>query len=405
MRIQLWSCNYGPEPMGIGPISSIWARKMADRGHEIDVVAAHPHYPEPVWGTKLVAYRETRDGIKITRLPLIIGRDSPRKRIQQEMSFLASQTAAVPFLGKPEAIVSVSPSFPALLPAMMATRIRSIPWFIWLQDILPDGAVTVGYLDETRSVVRWSRRLESAAYRSATGVIVLSNSFRENLVEKGIQDSKISVAYNPATLPVKSLYLDAGGDEPPRVLVMGNIGKSQGLKEVVKDFENNAELETMGARLVIAGSGVAEDEVREAIRTDRVEMTGLLGREQLESQIRRASLAAVTQAYDEGEFNVPSKLMNYLATGLPVIGSVRPSSEAARIIRDSGSGWIAPPREFGSTVANALADPLRLREFAQNGFRFAAENFSPEALAIKFEMAMGCRPSGSLSQDGHDSLS
>lgn len=392
MRIQLWSCNYDPEPMGIAPLAGVWARAMAARGHEVEVIAAHPHYPDPIWGKRILPYTEVRDGIRVRRLPLFIGRKNPRERLLQETSFLASLSAAGPFLGKPDAIVSTSPSFPALLPAMLASRLRRVPWYVWLQDILPDGAVATGYLEHAGLVVRGSRRLESAAYRAAAGIIVLSESFRENLLAKGVNDEKITVAYNPATISGESLYGPADPTAAPRILCMGNIGRSQGLPGIVCDFEDNQALAEIGAKLVIAGTGVAAAEVQAAISTDRVEMTGLLDLEQIKGELRRSTLAAVTQAYDAGEFNVPSKLMNYLAAGVPVIASVRRTSEACRIVTESNSGWIAEPGEFGSTIARALKDPEELRRRSENGHRFARENLSAESLTASFERAMLATP-------------
>lgn len=389
MRIQLWSYNYDPEPLGIGPVSTAWARAMSERGHRIEVIAAHPHYPAPEWGVRWTPYREIRDGIPVTRLPLVSGRSSGRRRILQELSFLASQSAASPFLGRPDALISVSPSFPALLPAMLAARARRVPWYLWLQDILPDGASTTGLVDESGAIYRSSRRLEDAAYRSARGIVVLSESFRRNLVAKGVPGSKIEIAFNPATFPVESLYGrdDSGG--PPRIVCMGNIGRSQGLAAIVADFEAHPGLAEAGARLVICGDGVAAPEVRATIRTDRVEMPGLLSQEDLRAELSRASLALVSQAYGEGEFNVPSKLMNYLAAGLPVIASVRPESEAARIVESSRAGWIAPQGRVGDVAAAALEDPGSRLERSRAGLRFAADNLTPSALAGRFEALIG----------------
>lgn len=384
MKIQLWSCNYDPEPMGIAPLAGVWAREMSSRGHEVEVIAAHPHYPSPIWGHRFTPYREVRDGIPVRRLPLLIGRDSSRQRLAQEGSFLASLALASPVLGRPDVVVSTSPSFPALLPAMIATRMRRIPWLIWLQDILPDGAVATGYLERAGFVVRASRHLERAAYRQAAGVVVLSQSFRENLLAKGVPDSKITVAYNPATISGDPLY-GPDPDEPPRILCMGNIGRSQGLPSIVEDFQSNRDLADRGVRLVIAGSGVAEDEVRAAIKTDRVTMTGLLDQGQIRTELGRASLGAVTQAYDAGEFNVPSKLMNYLAAGIPVLASVRDTSEACRIVEKSAGGWVAASGEFGETAARVLGEPERLADRSRNGHRFARRNLTATALADRFE--------------------
>ena len=68
LRIQLWSIYYDPVPTGIGPVSTIWARAMRDRGHEVGVVTAHPHYPTADWGTSRRPYREERDGISVLRV-------------------------------------------------------------------------------------------------------------------------------------------------------------------------------------------------------------------------------------------------------------------------------------------------------------------------------------------------
>src|SRR4051794_26276032 len=166
MRVQLWSYNYDPEPTGIAPVSTTWARAMRDRGHDVSVVAAHPHYPTREWGTRLRPYRENRDGIPVLRLPLWIGRSGGLQRVRQEVSFMISQAAAVPALGDPEVVVAVSPSFPALMPAMVDSRLRRRPWVLWLQDILPDGAAATGLLPDG-PLLTAARAFERAAYRSA----------------------------------------------------------------------------------------------------------------------------------------------------------------------------------------------------------------------------------------------
>src|SRR5215211_8783035 len=114
MDLQLWSYNYDPEPTGIAPISALWAREMVKRGHHITVVAAHPHYPKPLWGSRRLPYREVRDGVRVVRFPLMIGRRTSGERMRQELSFLAGLTAGIPLLRRPDLMIMVSPSFPAL---------------------------------------------------------------------------------------------------------------------------------------------------------------------------------------------------------------------------------------------------------------------------------------------------
>lgn len=390
MRIQLWSYNYDPEPSGIAPLSAVWARAMLARGHDVEVVAAHPHYPEPRWGRRLTPYREIRDGVRVLRLPLWVGRGSALQRMRQEASFTTAVSLAAPVLRTPDVIVAVSPSFPALVPAMANARARRIPWVLWLQDILPDGATMTGILDEGR-IVKLARRLERRAYRSASRIVVISESFKDNLRTKGVAEGKLVRSYNPASRPILAAMRDPAAVDPTAVLTMGNIGHSQNLVNVVRSFEDSRDLVDLGARLVLAGDGEAGPDVRAAIRTDRVKVTGVLAIEPLERELRRAAVAVVSQRYDGIDFNVPSKLMNFMAYGIPTVASVGPDSEVARIIAASGGGWVADSADTGQLAAR-LAEVLRDRAAREQRGRaalaFAQRHFSPEHAAQRFEGAL-----------------
>ncbi|MEJ7783701.1 MAG: glycosyltransferase family 4 protein [Solirubrobacteraceae bacterium] len=390
MRIQLWSYNYDPEPIGIAPVSAVWAQAMKARGHEVEVVAAHPHYPEPVWGHRLKPYREWRDGVRVLRLPLWVGRGSALQRVRQEASFASALSLAAPMLRTPDIVVAVSPSFPALVPAMANARARRIPWVLWLQDILPDGAMMTGILDEGR-VVRAARRIERAAYRSASKIVVISESFKDNLRGKGVAEPKLVRCYNPATRPIRDAMRDSDAIDPRTVLTMGNIGHSQNLVNVVRSFEESSALRELGARFVLVGDGEAGRDVRAAIATDRVRATGVLSSESLERELRRATVAVVSQRYDGVEFNVPSKLMNFMAYGIPTVASVRADSEAARIIEESGGGWVtdsADTRQLAAKLAEVITDVAGREARGEAALAFARCHFAPEHVAQRFEVAL-----------------
>jgi colanic acid biosynthesis glycosyl transferase WcaI len=381
MRIQLWSYNYEPEPTGIAPVSTVWAKAMRDRGHDVSVVAAHPHYPSPEWGKRLRPYRETRDGIPVLRLPLWIGRSGGLQRVRQEVSFMLSQTAAVPMLGDPEVIVAVSPSFPALMPAMLDSRMRRRPWVLWLQDILPDAAAATGLLPDG-PLLGAARAFERAAYKSADRIVVISGTFEENLIGKGVPAEKLARIYNFATRPLTERE-PADRFSAPLVLHMGNIGFSQGLA-----FERSAEMARRNVSFVLAGDGLATAAIRSSVRGDRVQLPGVLPSADLERMLQRATFGLVSQQPYEVEFNVPSKLMNFMAYGLPIVAMVRRESEVARLVESAGAGWIADPADpdsFPRVVAAALDDPAETNRRGEAAQVFARERFTPERSAEQFE--------------------
>jgi colanic acid biosynthesis glycosyl transferase WcaI len=400
MRIQLWSYNFDPEPTGIGIVSTVWARGLRDRGHHVEVVAAHPHYPEPRWGTRRLPYREQRDGIDVLRLPLWIGRESAAARYRQELTFMAAQAAATPFLGRPDVMVSASPSFPALLPAVANVRARRIPWVLWLHDLLPDGATATGLVDEGGTVIKLARRLENAAYRAADRIVVLSRAFTENLVDKGVPAEKIELIYDPATRVPARPAKSRSRSRSLRILSMGNIGHSQGLTSLVRAFEARPEV---AAQLVITGTGVAAEEARLAIASERVQMLGLVDDQRLETELTEADVAFVSQRYDGSEFNIPSKLMNFMAYGLPILAAVNPAGEVARLVNESGGGWVvdsSDPDAFPREVARLVAADDEVRERAEASQSYADERFTQAGFAEHFERVL-LSVAGGRSTTGH----
>lgn len=389
MRIQLWSYNYDPEPSGIGPVSTTLARALHERGHDIDVVAAHPHYPAPVWGKRRLPYRERRDSIDVLRLPLWVGRATTAQRYRQELTFLAAQFAALPAMRRPDVSLVVSPSFPALLPAIVAHRLWRSPWVLWLHDILPDGAAATGLLEEGGLVLQASRRLESAAYKDTSLIVALSTAFERNLLAKNVPGDKIRVIYDPATrAPHRPISLEgAAPDRPWRVLSMGNIGYSQGLAPLVDAFESS-DLSADDVLLRITGVGVAADDVRDKVRTDRVQMLGMLSDDALEEELLATTIAFVSQHHTGSEFNIPSKIMNFMAYGLPVLAAVNPRSEVAKIVERSGGGWVVDssrPESFPQKLAELLDRPSEVQERARAALRYAGEHFSVATFAERFD--------------------
>jgi colanic acid biosynthesis glycosyl transferase WcaI len=391
LRIQLWSYNYDPEPTGIGPVSRVWAEGLRDRGHDVEVVAAHPHYPEPVWGSRILPYREVRSGIPVLRLPLWIGRETASERYRQEISFMMAQFASTPALSRPDVLVSASPSFPALFPAMLNARIRRVPWVIWLHDILPDGAASSGIVDESSVVIRAARRLERAAYREAGRIVVLSQAFTANLTDKGVPEQKIELIYDPATrVPVQEPSLGPR-PQPPRLLSMGNIGYSQGLAPLVAAFERSEDLAGTAVQFVITGNGMAAEDTRSEIRSHRVEMPGVVDDGRLEQELRAATIAFVSQQYDGAEFNIPSKIMNFMAYGLPVLAAVNPTGEVARIVGEANAGWVvdsSDPDSFPRKLAEILRAPAEIVARGEAAYQHAQRHFTQAGFAERFDTSL-----------------
>jgi colanic acid biosynthesis glycosyl transferase WcaI len=363
----------------MGPIAALWAEEMRRRQHDVSVITAFPHYP-PIFQQRWRPYRERRNGVPVLRLPLLTGHETTARRVFEEVSYTACAAIAASAAPRPDAAVVVSPSFLALQPVLRLMQARRVPTLLWLQDILPDAAATTGLL-RNRRALDMARFLERTAYQKASRIVVISKTFRQNLIEKGVSPSKIVTIYNPAS---RGFQRKRNSGNEMRILAMGNIGYSQGLNRFVRAFEDS----DVAARLVVIGTGEREDDVRAEIHSNRVEYLGLVDDRRLDQELERATLGLVTQRPDVLEFNVPSKLMTMMARGLPIFAFVRTDSEVERIVRSSGGGWVADcssPDRVSAVLHRVLADPTELSRRGSAAEAFARREFAVDRVAQRFE--------------------
>jgi len=102
----------------------------------------------------------------------------------------------------------------------------------------------------------------------------------------------------------------------------------------------------------------------------------------LDAQDFRGLMAAsevclVTQQESVSEIVFPSKIVTYLAAGRPIIASVHPACEVARITRESGAGSVVAA-ENPSALLEAIRE-LRssdLRKAGENARAYACKRWS-----------------------------
>jgi glycosyltransferase involved in cell wall biosynthesis len=83
--------------------------------------------------------------------------------------------------------------------------------------------------------------------------------------------------------------------------------------------------------------------------------------------------------------------MNFMARGVPVLASVRPESETARLVESSGGGWLADaadPDDFPRAVRRIAASPEERAARGEKARVFAQEHFSADRIAEQFERSL-----------------
>lgn len=391
MRILLWSPNYAPELTGIPPLVTDAAEWLAARGHSVDVVTAVPNYPQRRIHDEYagVLWRsEDRNGVRVHRSWLRATRET--SLLDKALYELSISTFALPnasrIAGRVDVILCVVPTLLAGLYGAVLARVLRKPLVLWIQDlVLHAGAAVVG--PGGARLLAGAAGLERWLYRRADGLIVCSPGFREHLAGAGVDDDRVHTIYNWAdTDTIRPC--EPKENRPPRFLYAGNLGHTQG-------FETLLEAARLGGNSLavdIVGAG------NEALRVERlaasvanVTVRGPVAAAEYPGVLAAADVHIVLQRKVAAGANLPSKISSSLASGRPIVGSLRQDTPAARLLEESGAAVVVPaesPHLLAEAMLQLAGDPSRRAQLGRSGRAYAELHLSREPALARLESVL-----------------
>ena len=380
MHILFLTDNFPPE--GNAPASRTYehAREWVKLGHAVTVITCAPNFPEGVVfdGYKNKWYqRNVMDGINVVRVKTYItANEGFAKRILDYISFGIMGGIAGLFQKRPDVIVSTSPQFFCACGAWVLSVIRWKPWVFELRDIWPASITAVGAMEKNR-VIRVLERLEMFLYRRADRIVAVTNSFKTELIERGIDVNKIDVVINGVDLskysPVESKnakladqYALAGK------FVVGYIG-THGMAHALDKVLDAAEVlrDNDDVRFLFAGGGAERASLERLTAKQGLSNVVMMPRQPKEMMPAVWSLCDISliSLRDTPLFTkvIPSKIFESMGMGLPMVIAC-PGGEATEIIEGTSSGVVVEPenpKALADCVAALYFDRARLAELAR----------------------------------------
>jgi glycosyltransferase involved in cell wall biosynthesis len=219
---------------------------------------------------------------------------------------------------------------------------------------------------------------------------VISESTKEDLVERGIPEESIHVIY--CGIDHEMYTTEAGGNptEPPYILYLGRLKRYKGIELVLDAFEE-IRARRDGVRLVIAGDGdhrgALERKCRSMGLEPEVTFTGNVPEEEKIRLYRGASLVMNTSEKEGwGLTNIEAQ-----ACGCPVVATDSPGLRESVV--DGETGFLVRGREKGDLAQRALeilVDPLLRSKLSEGGRRwvrrFTWERAAEETLDLMREV-------------------
>jgi len=389
MKIIILSINYWPEVTGIGAFTTYRAEYLAAAGHQVEVCTTFPYYPEwkvPQKYSGRLALKEELNGVRILRSYAYIPNSvTPLKRIFHEASFIIGSTIRAVTRKRPDVMLVVSPPLGLAMTAILLSRLWRIPYVFDVEDLQPDSAADLRMLPG--SVVKLLYKVEKAAYRHARLVTTLTPGMRNKIIDKGIAEEKVELLEPRMDDSLMDLRLEEGSafrrryDLGEKFLVThsGNMGVKQGLDVVLNAAALNRDDDSM--LFLLVGDGADSERIkRRAAELDlwNVRFLPLLDQADFRGLMAASGICLVTQKQSVSEIAFPSKIVTYLAAGRPIVASVNPDSEVARITRESGAGRVVEA-ENPVSLLQAIRE-LRsedLRKPSENAHKYASQRWSP----------------------------
>ncbi len=240
-----------------------------------------------------------------------------------------------------------TPPTQGLLAGLLSKKLKC-PFIYSLQDIFPDSLVTTGLSTKSSIVWKLGRKIEDKTYSYAQKIIVISNSCKNNLLNKGVDESKLELISNwvdiENIIPVpreKNALIDELHIDPSKFLVVyaGNFGAAQGA-DIILDAARKL-LDNKNIQFIIFGGGSEFDDAVNTVKKNNLTniiINPLLPRERVSEVYSLGDVALITCKPGVGNSGMPSKTWSIMACNTPIIASFDTESDMSEILTASGAG-------------------------------------------------------------------
>lgn len=391
--------HYFPPEIG-APSARIYemAKHWVELGNEVHVVTCFPNHPTGIipdeYQGKKYMY-ELMDGIHVHRNYVYA---TPNKGFIKKtlghISFMVSSVLiSMRKIKKPDVIVTSSPTFFSIFSGYWFSLWKKAPFVLEIRDLWPAAMIELGVMKKG-VITNILEKMELFFYRKCKRLIMVTKSFKENVVSRGVDENKVHVITNGVNQELfypkeKNITLlkKYGLEDKFIVSYVGAHGISQNLStilEVAQSLEEDNEIQ-----FVFIGEGAEKDKLK-----DTVNEKGILNVIFIDSQPKEM----IPEFYNLSNISliplknielfktfIPSKMFEIMACGVPIVASLE--GEAADILNKSKAARVVKPdnsEEIKKAIINIKSDKTLYDQLKENGPAFVEQNYSRKKLAEKY---------------------
>ncbi|MHB1543523.1 MAG: glycosyltransferase family 4 protein [Gammaproteobacteria bacterium] len=394
MRILFLSDNFPPEVNAPATRLFEHASQWVRDGHAVTVITCAPNFPE---GKIYPGYRnrwrqvESVSGIRVVRVKTYItANEGFFTRTVDYLSFMIMGFTLGIFEKRPDVVVATSPQFFCAIGGWALAAVKRRPFVMELRDLWPASILAVGAMRKG-VLIRFLESVEAFLYRRATLIVSVTESFRTELIRRGIAADKIRVVLNGVDLKryrpqPRDLQMAHAFDvnAPFVVGYIGTHGMAHALPKVLDAAERLQDHPEI--RFFFAGAGAERKNIEHQVAERGLLNVRLIPRQPKECMPALWSLCdlVIVPLRNHPIFAtvLPSKIFEAMAMGVPILASL-PEGEATALLRETRAGECVPPEDpvqLAERIADLAQNPERLRQMRLHAHA-AVGRYSRERLA------------------------
>lgn len=394
MKILFLTDNFPPEVNAPASRTFDHCREWVKNGDEVTVITCAPNFPQ---GKVYSGYKnklwqeEWIEGIRVIRVwSYIVANKGFLKRTLDFISYSVSSFLAGLFV-KSDLIVATSPQFFTALSGRALSFWKRTPWVMEVRDLWPESIKTVGAMKDN-AFIRHFEWQEKRCYKSAKKIVVVTDSFRKKLIERGIPSEKIAVVKNGVD---RSLFIPEQKDTElisklklEGKTVVGYIGTHGMAHKLDFIIQTASKLKDTNPEyhFLFIGNGAEKEKLlklKEDLKCDNVTMLDSVPKAEVKNYISILDVCLINlRKSDLFTTVIPSKIFENAAMEIPILMGVE--GEAKEIVEHYNAGICFEPENEEDFIAKLkiVTNPENQKVFKE-GCKELAIDFDRKNLAEK----------------------
>lgn len=394
MKILFITDNFAPEVNAPATRTYEHVKEwIKDKDIEVTIITCAPNFPhgKVYEGYKNKLYqKEYIDGIEVIRVWSYITSNSGFvKRVLDYISF-GIMAFIVGLFKKHDLIIATSPQFFTTWAAWGLSKIKRKPWIFELRDLWPESIKTVGAMKQGK-VIDILEKIELGLYKSCNKVVAVTDAFKTNLINRGIDANKIEVVTNGSNVELFSareknqeLLKSLGLENKFIIGYIGTHGMAHSLDFIVTSI---SKIEDKDIHFLFIGDGAMKEKVLEIANDLKIKNATFLNPIKKEEVPEYLNICDISLAPLKKEDNfktvIPSKIFEASAMRKPTLLGVE--GQAQEIIETHNAGLCFEPeneKDFLEKLYILKNDKEKYKEL-QKGCEELAIEYDRKKLAEK----------------------